>query len=186
MSEQSATEVLRYEHRLILQVAASLAEAIAAADSGEVPDLDLVSDCISFFRLYADACHHAKEEELLFTELEQTGMPRDEGPIAVMLEEHRVARSLVRGMSEAIRDARDDETALVLLRRRALAYVDLIRAHIAREDGVLFEIADQAIRGPQCRRLCDAYEQADACEFESRTKPGLEDLAERIAARSGG
>lgn len=180
---ESATAALRAEHRLILTVTDALENTLATLEAGAEPDLDLVSDCIEFLRLYADACHHAKEESLLFEELEMSGLPRDEGPVAVMLEEHRRARRLVRAMANAVASDAGN-AALHTLRTAAFAYIDLIRSHIGKEDGILFEIADGLIRGSRCRHLCDAYRAADGCSFESRTKPQLEDLATRIAARA--
>ena len=74
-------------------------------EQGDPLDYDLVAQCIIFFRLFADACHHGKEEDLLFTELEAQGMPRDAGPIAVMLDEHAQGRALVRTMAAALEQA---------------------------------------------------------------------------------
>jgi hemerythrin-like domain-containing protein len=42
---------------------------------------------------YADRQHHVKEEDLLFLELEKKGMPRDGGPVGVMLMEHQFGTS---------------------------------------------------------------------------------------------
>jgi hemerythrin-like domain-containing protein len=62
----------------------------------------------------------------------------------------------------------------------------MIRAHIAKEDNVLFNMADFMVRGPACHQLCAGYEQADSCRFEQRTKAELEALAERLVGSQGG
>jgi hemerythrin-like domain-containing protein len=183
MIAESATGVLRVEHQLILRVTEALERTLDSLESGVNPDLELVSECVRFFRLFADACHHGKEEDLLFTELEASGMPRHEGPIAVMLAEHRHGRELVRRMAAALEEAGTSETAMHALKTAGWGWIDLIRSHIGKEDGVLFEIADGIITGPRCAHLCDAYRDADTCDFESRSKAELEALAERIAFR---
>lgn len=99
--KDTPTRILRDQHRKILLIA-DILEAILSQDpeSGG-PDYEALEDCVRFIRLYADALHHGKEEELLFPELEAVGMPRDGGPIAVMLHEHREGRALVAAMAHA-------------------------------------------------------------------------------------
>jgi len=63
------TAVLRDEHVLILEVADTLERMLADEADGVPLDFDAVDRCITFFRLFADACHHGKEEDLLFPEL---------------------------------------------------------------------------------------------------------------------
>jgi hemerythrin-like domain-containing protein len=183
MSE-SATSRLRAEHQLILQVADALETLVARSESGD-SDFDALADCISFIRLFADACHHGKEEDLLFPALEARGMPHDQGPIAVMLFEHQQGRAFAKAMAAALDEARaGDEEALTKLRSAATGYVHLIRGHINKEDHVLFEMADQAVQGPACQRLCDEYGLVCQRVFEGRTKEQLEELAASLKERA--
>ena len=181
---ETATSRLRDEHQHILAVADALAVFVGAADAGRW-DVDGFADCVTFIRLFADACHHGKEEDLLFPELEAAGMPREHGPIAVMLHEHQQGRALARQMAGALDAARaEDGGARATLRNAAAAYVSLIRAHIQKEDHVLFAMADQAVRGPACRSLCSAYGAVCARRFEGHTKEQLQELGERIRERA--
>jgi hemerythrin-like domain-containing protein len=184
--QETATSRLRAEHDHILEVAAALATLVDATEAGRW-DVDGFADCVTFVRLFADACHHGKEEDLLFPALEDLGMPHDQGPIAVMLAEHQQGRAYARHMAAALDGARaGDPKARATLRNAAMGYVNLIRAHIAKEDNVLFAMADQAVRGPACRSLCAAYGAVCARRFEGHTKQQLEELGERIRARALG
>ncbi|MCL1593190.1 MAG: hemerythrin domain-containing protein [Actinomycetia bacterium] len=175
------TAVLRDEHRLILEVADALDQLFAVEPGGAALDFDAVDRCITFFRLFADACHHTKEEDLLFPELERAGLPHDSGPIAVMLNEHEQGRVFVRAMADAIETARTGESSsLADLRAAADGFVSLIVAHIAKEDGVLFNMADGMIVGPECRELCAAYDTACSRRFEGQSKEDLERLGAAI------
>ncbi len=180
-----ATRELRVEHQWILQVTAVLDTLVERAASGEQdPDFEAFDDCIRFFRLFADACHHAKEETLLFSELEGAGMSREVGPIAVMLYEHGLARAHVASMAGAIVGARaGDSSDLRRLMEAAHDYIDVIRAHILKEDNVLFNMADGMLEGPACARLCEGYEGLCDHEFEGCTKAQLEDLARALIDR---
>ena len=181
---ETATSRLRAEHQHILEVANALAVLVRAAEEGRW-DVDAFADCVTFIRLFADACHHGKEEDLLFPELEAAGMPRDHGPIAVMLQEHQQGRALARHMAGALDGARAaDAEAQATLRNAAMGYVNLIRGHIQKEDHVLFEMADQTVRGPTCRSLCTAYGAVCARRFEGHTKEQLQELGAKIRERA--
>jgi hypothetical protein len=59
----------------------------------------------------------------------------------------------------------------------------LLRGHILREDHALFDMADDAIDEPACRRLCEAYEDVCGRRFEGHTLDGLERMGESLVAR---
>lgn len=178
MSEKrTPTGMLREEHRLILDVLDVLERIVEKGQSGEW-DVDSMEECVAFFRLFADACHHGKEEDLLFPELETRGMPKDSGPIAVMLFEHRQGRALVGQMAAALEGAREGATEpLARFENAARAYIQLLRGHINKEDNVLFNMADFMFDATGCRRLCYQYDVVCARRFEGQTKAELERIA---------
>ena len=175
----TATQMLRAEHRLILEVASVLERALDAGGG----DHDTLGDCVAFFRLFADACHHGKEEDLLFPALEHEGMPVDGGPIAVMLYEHGIGREFISRMAEALPGSGDDAAGAAEVTEAGRGYIELIRAHIAKEDGILFEMADGMVVGPACKDLCSAYDEVCARRFEGKTLQDLEELAESLRGR---
>ena len=185
-ASETATSRLREEHQLILQVADAMLALLAEADGPDGLDFDTIADCVTFIRLFADACHHGKEEDLLFPELEAAGMPRHQGPIAVMLYEHQQGRAFARQMADSLAPARGgNEQALSALENAARGYIELIRGHILKEDRILFEMADQAVRGSACERLCGGYGAVCARRFEGLSKEELQSLAGRITERAG-
>jgi len=177
----SPTAILREEHQLILKVAGRLDDMLAGESSSVALDYDTVDRCITFFRLFADACHHGKEEDLLFPGLIAEGMPGDSGPIAVMLYEHGLGRAFVRDMASSIDAARDgDAVAGGELRDAAQGFIDLIVAHISKEDNVLFDMADGMLSGSACATLCARYDEVCSRRFEGRSVADLQRLAEEI------
>jgi len=177
----TATGVLRDEHQLILGVVEVLDRQLA--DPNASLSLGVIDRCITFFRLFADACHHGKEEDLLFPELIEHGMPGDAGPIAVMLSEHVQGRLYVRGMADAMQGVKSgNEEALSALRANAEDYINLIRAHIDKENHILFMIADDMVVGDACRALCGRYDATYGRRFEGNTKDDLERIAADLMA----
>lgn len=185
MIPRPATAALREEHRLILTMLGVL-ESILDAGERAASHGDL-ERCVLFFRLYADVCHHGKEEDLLFEALVEHGLPRHEGPIAVMLQEHELGRALVRAMGDRLDELRSGTVgAWAGLVHAGRSYIDLLRGHILKEDCGLFEMADQALEEPVCRRLCEAYEAGCAGRLEGRRSEDLAELATELARRYPG
>jgi hemerythrin-like domain-containing protein len=176
-ANDTPTRILRDQHQNILKIADILEEVLAIEPQPGAFDYDAIGDCISFIRLYADALHHGKEEDLLFPELESLGMSREAGPVAVMLYEHEQGRAFAKAMADAIEPALGgDEGARARLVNAGHGYIDLIRAHIGKEDNVLFNMADQMIEASACRSLCAAYDGVCQREFDGCTVAELEGL----------
>jgi hemerythrin-like domain-containing protein len=185
MSDRTAaTAVLRDEHRLILRVVDALESIMDRARDGSGLALDDIESCVTFFRLFTDACHHGKEEDLLFVALEEYGLPAEEGPLGVMRAEHRLGRLLVSTMMDAVVRLRSgDSTARPMLEHAAAGYIDMLREHIRKEDGGLFDLADSVVEGAACARLCDAYQSVCQRRFEGRSREDLERIAASLTSR---
>ncbi|MCG8604039.1 hemerythrin domain-containing protein, partial [bacterium] len=141
-----ATEILTEEHRIILKVLDCLQKISDEAESNAKLDADSANMALEFFRGFADGCHHAKEEDRLFIVMQEQGIPRDGGPIGVMLTEHDHGRSCVHGMTQAVEDAAaGNRQAIEKFRDHAQDFIILLRAHIAKEDQVLFPMADNVL-----------------------------------------
>ncbi|MGB0035369.1 MAG: hemerythrin domain-containing protein [Candidatus Acidiferrales bacterium] len=159
-----ATEILRKEHDAILKMLDATDEVRQRLIRGEVVPSSTLDGLLEFFRLFADRCHHGKEEDLLFPLLEKKGMARDCGPIGVMLHEHDRGRELVREMELASSPAQD--IAGPSGRRWAQAaaqYTNLLREHIEKENNVLFQMAENLLTPEEQERLAREFERI---EFE--------------------
>jgi len=91
----ASTETLVQDHLVILGVLEGLERHVNDARKTGVVPTAYLRDLITFCRVFIDRCHHGKEELCLFPCLEKRGMSRDDGPIAVMLQEHVWGRGLV-------------------------------------------------------------------------------------------
>jgi len=176
------TETLKHEHQIILMVLdAAEREAQSIQDRGEV-QADKIEKMLDFFRNFADHCHHAKEEELLFVKMQERGMPVRGGPIAVMLQEHDEGRQRVRAVAEALPQARSGgASALASVRSNLLAYIQLLRAHIDKEDNVLYPMADRLFTPEDQRALTKAFEKVEAEEIGEGVHEKYHQLAHDLA-----
>jgi hemerythrin-like domain-containing protein/uncharacterized protein (DUF2249 family) len=159
------TQVLMEEHTLILQALDALERKIAQVESGAPPDRAYFEKAVEFLRTFADKCHHGKEENLLFkTMVEEIGMPRHGGPIAVMLSEHELGRSLIRGIADGAAALGKDPAAAKQVIESGRAYIQLLRGHIDKENTILFPMADQFMGPEDQGRLAAEFERFEAEE----------------------
>jgi hemerythrin-like domain-containing protein len=180
------TEILMTEHRVIEQVLNCLEEL--AAQCAAANELDAVSarQVLDFFRVFADECHHGKEERHLFPALETKGFSRQRGPTGVMLREHDQGRRHLRAMAEAVAGAAGgDRQAVRQFVTHARAYVQLLRAHIQKEDGCLFPMADVALTDEDRQDLLASFARVENEEMHAQTHEKYLRLANELADRLG-
>ncbi|HEX9078411.1 MAG TPA: hemerythrin domain-containing protein [Desulfuromonadaceae bacterium] len=157
------TQALMAEHRLILRMLDLLERKAARTAEGGPTDWQFYLDGVDFIRNYADRFHHAKEEDVLFEALVHNGMPREHSPVAAMLLEHEQGRAHVRALETAAREALAGlpgrEAAIV---EHARAYAALLREHIAKEDGILYPLAERLIPDTLRDGILAGYREAEA------------------------
>jgi len=154
-----ATEILMEEHRAIERVLSSLERATNRLNRGEDVYLRFFSGCSAFFRGFVDNCHHKKEEQFLFPALIENGIPKESGPIAVMLAEHAQGRYLAQMLGSATMqfqagDVRKREELII----SAAGYIKLFRQHIYKEEHVLSPLAEKIIPLEQQINLTQSFE----------------------------
>jgi hemerythrin-like domain-containing protein len=183
-----AIEILMSEHRIIERAIDALVAFAEEVQRGSDDKAELAR-FVAFIREFADACHHGKEEGILFQAMVDAGFPRDGGPIAVMLMEHDMGRGHVQNLARLAEQAepwsaRDRES----IAEEAQGYADLLRSHIHKEDAILYPMAEQRLSPATLSRVdgdCEAFERqrtgaggherlvAVAEELVARHAPGL-------------
>ncbi len=176
------TGILKHEHKVILLVlSAAEREAKHIRATGEVR-ADTVGKMLDFFTSFADRCHHSKEEDLLFVRMQARGAPRESGPIALMLTEHDLGRTLLAALRRDLPRAGQGDAALAAdIASYLSAYVELLRAHIAKEDNVLYPLADRILTEEDQAQLTDDFERVEAEEMGEGVHDKYHQLAHELA-----
>jgi hemerythrin-like domain-containing protein len=179
----TATKVLRHEHEAILKILDVTEKVANRLERGEAVRQEVLADLQEFFRLFADQCHHGKEEELLFPLLEQKGIPRTGGPIGVMLHEHEEGRALLRQMGDA---AEATKSGLAGAGSRwagaARGYVGLLRGHIEKENNVLFMMAERVLSPREQEQLAEDFEKLEVDKMGVGTHERLHAMMDKMLA----
>jgi hemerythrin-like domain-containing protein len=154
------TEQLMHEHEAIKLVLAVLEKLGSKLSSGMTVDAADMDGILEFITVFSDRCHHGKEEGFLFPALIAAGLPGDGGPIAVMLSEHEQGRSCVKQMIECWRRYQaGDKAAARQLAEAAAGYIELLNAHIQKENTVLFPIAERVLSAETGQKILDEFER---------------------------
>jgi hemerythrin-like domain-containing protein len=173
---RTSTQNLENDHIYVLK----LTDVMRALTGSESTDVGHIEGIIEVIRNYADGLHHAKEEELFFPALEKKGFSAQQGPVAVMLQEHIQGRNFVKGMTENLDQYKNgNKEALKRVYQNMNGYADLLVNHISKENNILFRMADKVLSDEEQTSLLEQFDN-----IEQNRKEGMQvpDYVKRINA----
>ena len=189
----TATQNLENDHVYILRLI-DVMEKMVLNCATDTAHMEMV---VNLIKTYADGFHHAKEEKVLFPLLVEKGFSNEQGPVSVMLHEHVEGREFVKGISERIDVYKaGNVSALPEIYHYMQGYADLLKAHIGKENNVLFRMADKALSNDEQLELLNKFgsieKQFDSekiamsiLEIEGLEAFYMEDVKEMISHASG-
>lgn len=131
---------LMIEHRLIERMIVLMKKETERLEAGGEPDIAFIDDAVEFIRVYADRCHHGKEEDILFRELAKKELSSVEKlMMEELVEDHRKGRENVArlvGSKERYIGGAKDEAPVILEEIRF--FIDFYPNHIEKEDRHFF------------------------------------------------
>lgn len=184
MTTTHPVDVLMSEHRTIERVLAAVETRLADSAGGVFP-YEFMSEALDFFRNFADGCHHAKEEEMLFPRMEQRGIARECGPIGCMLKEHVQGRNYLATLRANLDAARDGSAeAVASVSNAATSYIVMLRQHIYKEDNILFQMAIRALSPSDVAELSAGFVEPSNPRLSPQTRERYARLADTLCAVS--
>jgi hemerythrin-like domain-containing protein len=160
--EKKPTDVLEDEHRYILKVVGTMTVLAESLEKGETVGTETLKNMVEFMRIFADECHHGKEEAQLFPLLEKRGVPVRGCPMGVLIHEHQTGRTLVTGLDEAAEAyQKGDPTAKDALLKNLRGITDLYPGHIWKEDYLLFPMANKVLNAEDQQSLSEEFEKVE-------------------------
>lgn len=177
---KTASEDLRKEHEGILFGLEILEAMVNQMKSKNDSDIEDVKDMLEFLKLFADKCHHGKEENLFFPALEKSGVKKENGPIGQMLAEHGSGRSYIAQMSKSVEDGVLDRDSFI---QAAAGYIELLRSHINKENMVLFPLGDRTLPEEEQKRLLERFENFEEKVMGKGTHEKLHQLLDEFEGK---
>ncbi len=162
--------MLMKEHRLIERALDAMEAWLSTIEvERESKHKAELAQFVSFVQGFADAYHHAKEEDILFVAMGEHGFPRQSGPIAVMLHEHELGRSLVNALQAlAHQSAPWTQQDCDTIGQTVREFAALLRQHIRKEDQVLYPMAEARLPVPVQAEMLRSFQAFE----EEQTRSG--------------
>ncbi len=155
-------DMLVEEHEVIERMLSILNKAADRLEGGEPVPAELFLNAVDFIRHFADKCHHAKEENVLFQLMSRKGVPSEGGPIGQMLTEHSYARQYTNRLETAAkRYAQGEHAVKEDIIENARAYAQLLSSHIFKENNILYPMAGQVFSGQDYEYLHHEFERVE-------------------------
>lgn len=176
----SATASLRQDHDVIEKVLKALEATVSLFKEGKEMPMEILKDTLDFVTNFIDRCHHSKEENGLFPALNERGLPKEQGPIAVMLMEHEQGRKLANMLKDAIDRYANDPNAKKDIISIAENYIALLTQHIWKENNILFNLAD-SILSDKADNMTEQLEKIEEEKIGREKHEEYMKIAERLA-----
>ena len=140
-----STTSLRRDHELIEKVVKAMESTVQLLKDGKQIPESILLPVIDFSKNFTDVCHHSKEEKSLFPALEQAGLPKNMGPIAMMLIDHERSREIGTQMEQSAKEylSSGDSSKLITDMQQ---YVEHITEHLWKENNKLFMMAEARLQ----------------------------------------
>lgn len=177
----NATDNLRHEHRAVERMLAILERMVARSLTDA--DAPALAEVLEFLRVFVDACHHHKEEELLFPVLLGEDVEGAHEQIDQLLAEHEEGRAIVSVIATGLGGVGSGDSSTWSDMARAITeYVALIRLHVASEEAGVFALADVGLSDPMQLELCEGYEDIERNVVGEGKHEAFHEMLDRLDA----
>lgn len=89
-------------------------------------------------------------------------IPKEGGPLAVMLNEHQLGRDYIKSLNSAFEELKDgNKNPINDIILSSTNYVNLLRNHIEKENNILFNMADKVLNEEDQSKIFDAFEKLE-------------------------
>lgn len=159
-NQKRPTDLLSEDHQEVLQRLSRLREIISGLDSQ--PDMESLKEQGKFFK-HDIWAHFAKEEKGLFPEMDKF-IPRDGGPVGMMLIEHDDLRQVNEKFQAALATFSQNGAnaeAKNILRKEGTIIIDVLEQHIHKEDNILFMMANMHLDASQNKNILEIFARID-------------------------
>jgi len=174
----NAAQELVLEHAVIMKIVVALKAQGAALSSGQAVPAAQLSETLSLLVDFADKCHHAKEERVLFPEL--AGLPEHAPAVSAFLGEHERSRGNVGAMKAALPKIESDPASRKNFADNANAYVAILLPHIQKENA-LFARCGEIFSPAENARMAGEFERIELEEVGEGKHDEYRERAEKLS-----
>ncbi|MDD4954862.1 MAG: hemerythrin domain-containing protein [Candidatus Omnitrophica bacterium] len=173
--------LLMIEHRLIERMLKLLEVEISDSRSGKAIDMIFFEAAIDFLSSYADRCHHGKEEDVLFRDLDKKEISGSHREIMQSLvTEHIYGRKILNSLVEAKERYLDGENSgLMGIIKFAEEMINFYPKHIEKEDRHFFIPIMEYFTKEEKNKMIDEFFKFDQALIHEKYKGIVESWENR-------
>ena len=175
-----ASEDLIAEHEGIKRALTILENMLRILGKNHHVDVDDIKDIISFFSVFADRCHHGKEENFFFPELRDVRQGGMNPLLTELLKEHIDLRTILSAMKKSFQINTFDTH---IFRQAAESYALTVIPHIDKENNTLFPYADSHLSQEKQDEIRDQFDEFENTVMGENTHNELHKLLDRLEAK---
>lgn len=171
-------EALMSEHRLIERIISHMRKELAKMEESKEVNSKFVNIAVDFIRVYADRCHHGKEEGVLFRELSNKPMvPEYAKMMRELINEHVFARKTTGKLAQAnLAYIKGDRSAYIETCDLMKALIQFYPMHIEKEDKKFFGPSMEYLTSQERERMLKEFEEFDRKIIHEHYAKVLDDL----------
>ena len=161
--DPSPSAQLEKEHAITLKMLDAAGREAAAIRRTGTLDAPRILKMHDFFSNFVDRCHHAKEERFYFPAARFHDGTAIGDLAAELINEHAYGRTLLQEVAYMLEDPQDADPLLVA--DRLHRYAELIRAHIGKENEILYRQADLRLPLPEKAGMLQGFARIEKQEL---------------------
>ncbi|MEN6385101.1 MAG: hemerythrin domain-containing protein [Phycisphaerales bacterium] len=169
--------MLMTEHRLIEKMIDIIQAETLKIQKGKVLDEFLINSVVDFMRFYADATHHGKEEDILFSMLENKDMSSEDSKLMNdLIEEHRFARHATEDIIRAEKLYFQGEDTIGIIITTFNAFAVFYPKHVQKEEENFFPNSEIYFSEQELESMIRKFHDFDKGMIHKKYKSLVEDL----------
>ena len=138
------TVSLKRDHQIIEKVIKAMKTTVILLKKDTKIPKEILEKTLEFSTDFTDLCHHHKEEDAFFPELENVGFA-EINPVTRMLEEHEITRQITKKIASSTKIYFDTGNSEQLI-SDIEEYVEHVSEHLWKENNRVFRMADAKLQ----------------------------------------
>lgn len=176
-----ATAVLIQEHGAIRAMLRVIEKIVEKAQRGEEINTSHLDQIVEFLEVFADKCHHGKEEVVLIPTVRRLGVEDTDYLSQTILDEHVQARNYTKGIKESLEKYKSgNRESLQELIDNALPYIKLIDSHINKENLTFFPRSDAVLSDQDQQKMFEEFEKLEIEKIGTGTHERLHKIVDEL------
>ncbi len=177
---------LMQEHRLIEKMIALMDARHEKFKQENKADVNFIATALDFIRTYADKCHHRKEEDILFRDLDKKPLSSEHKKTLLELrDEHNQARKTVTRLAKAKDEyAAGNQENFTDILNLTKDLTEFYPKHIEKEDKHFFVPVMQYFNGEEQQKMLQEFWESDRTLIHLKYKDVVEELQSQNSGKS--